>query len=184
MLKRHYLSHLDDEAPPKRQRVGQDFRQKVSKACSACAESKVRCEGGIPCQRCLTKKIPCQSRSRLTSQRPRFKSMSGSTLSTDSSHLTFANSNDFFSEQQVLKNSLHMPHEQITESALIPSVPLTDDCMVTDGSVRTDLRDTSIDLSLTPGTIDQRKFSPLSRFRMLNWSSTRLGHPYGNGLRL
>lgn len=35
-------------------------RQRAAKACFSCAESKLRCEGGKPCRRCVERGLPCR----------------------------------------------------------------------------------------------------------------------------
>lgn len=150
MLKRHYVSHLEDEAPQKRQRLGEACHQRASKACIACAETKVRCQGGNPCQRCLTKNIPCQVRSRAGKQQPRRVSTAQSTRSTDTQPSNVTRGNHSFPEQQrPEKNGLHMPAEQTTEAALVANTATTDGDTIADGRSQTHAQNNSLNHSLT-----------------------------------
>lgn len=62
MLQRHVINH-DSEGANKRQKVAGTSRARVTRACIACAESKLKCEGGEPCQRCQTRGTSCRYKS-------------------------------------------------------------------------------------------------------------------------
>jgi Fungal Zn(2)-Cys(6) binuclear cluster domain len=68
LLKRHAAKHDDPEqashgAAPvsKRRKTLTDVhRSRAQRACQACADAKVRCEGNRPCLRCQQKSIACE----------------------------------------------------------------------------------------------------------------------------
>lgn len=62
VLQRHVTNH-DSEGSNKRQKVASTSRARASRACIACAESKLKCEGGEPCQRCQARGTACRYKS-------------------------------------------------------------------------------------------------------------------------
>ncbi|KAH7248153.1 hypothetical protein B0J15DRAFT_59093 [Fusarium solani] len=74
ILKRHVGTHLDPKAGF---RTGSGKRRtRAARACTFCAESKLRCEGTDPCQRCRDRGLKCQY-----TQRPRTRKAPGGPVS-------------------------------------------------------------------------------------------------------
>lgn len=60
LLKRHLAAHSDGQTPKKRQKTTPSTtKPRVSQACTACAEAKLKCEQKKPCSRCEQKRIVC-----------------------------------------------------------------------------------------------------------------------------
>jgi len=59
LLKRHASRHEAGPSQSAGARPGSDRLFRVSKACKACATSKLRCDEDTPCQRCVKKSLTC-----------------------------------------------------------------------------------------------------------------------------
>lgn len=122
VLQRHYVNHLEGEPSDKRPRLVEPSQQRVSRACLACAETKVRCQGGNPCRRCLTKNIPCRPRPKTTYKQP----------GRDSRIRTL------HSEEPEANNDIGSDHSQSTEQyprdGLLATGEQTDRSITTSGS--------------------------------------------------
>jgi len=117
------MNHLDSEAPSKRQRVRRDLHHRASKACKACAETKLRCQGGTPCQRCVSKNIPCRTNPKRTGYQSRRSTADGNMDTTDQSSLNAVESHDSFDEQPRHWNGFDMSNQSMDESVLVSHDP-------------------------------------------------------------
>ncbi|KAL2785561.1 hypothetical protein BJX66DRAFT_58108 [Aspergillus keveii] len=134
---------MDDESSVKRRRVtGPNNHQTVPKACIPCAESKVRCVGGNPCQRCSTKQIQCVARSGITSQQAHCNSVIPDIGLGDPPPMNVGPRGGFLDERRGSQNSRSLPNDQDITPSLVSSLSTIDNPTVSDGQSQTHLQGT------------------------------------------